>query len=99
MNGRALILLITFLMFTVGFGLVIGEYFYELGLDLMKLAISAGVGIIGLVTMMFTLREYMRNWYWHEVHKEHVIAGVVILIIIVIVAWHYGVIDWLLSNL
>jgi hypothetical protein len=99
MNLRALIFLITFLMFVVGFGLVVGEYFYELGLDLLKLTISAVVGIIGLVAMLVTLKEYTKNWYWHEVHKEHMIAGLIIFIILVLVAWHYGLIDWLISNL
>ena len=85
-------------MMLVGFGLIYLEYVGELGLQLMHLLILAGVGIGGLVGLLFTLREYMRNWYWHEVHKEHVIGGVVLFIIILIALWHYGMLDWLISE-
>ncbi len=80
----------------VGFGLVIYEYFYDgLGLTLMWLLIFAGAGALGLIGLVLTLREYIRNWYWHEIHKEHIIGGVVVLIILFLIMWHYGVLEWL----
>lgn len=98
MNGRFILLLTTFFLAVGGFGLIAIEYFYKFfNLSLMQLLISGIMGLLGFVGMIFTIREYMRNWYWHEVRKEHAIIGIILFVIALMVAWHYGVVDWLIS--
>lgn len=96
MNARFLVLLTGFVLMVTGFGLVYGEYVGELGLSLLHLAVLSIVGVIGLLILALALREFKRNWYWHEVGKWHGIIGLIIFIIIVIALWHYGILEWLL---
>ena len=84
-------------MTVVGIGSVVLEYFYDIGINSMiTLLILGGIGILGVVLMSLVLREYIRNWYWHEVKKEHAIAFLVLILVIFLALWYYGWIDWLL---
>ena len=96
MNLRFLVLLIGLFMTFTGFGLVYGEYVGELGLQLFHLAVLAVIGVIGLLILGVTLRQYKQNWYWHELTKWHGLVGFILFIIIVIALWHYGILEWFL---
>lgn len=97
MNFKEVALIITGLMAIVGLGGVVLEYYYDVGLNTaLHLFAFGGIGVIGFILSVYIIRENMRNWYWHEVKKEHVIAFLVFILIMVGIAWHYGVFEWFL---
>lgn len=95
-SGKSLALLVTFLMFSVGFGILYLAYTNTFEFEFNVLVIAGASGILGLVLMIKVLVAFGRNWYWHELTKYHFLGFFIIIIIILILLWYYGVLEWFL---
>lgn len=97
MKGKTVISAIVLSMFLGGFGLIgVDYYFEEISFPFHYIGIFVLVGMLGLILTIKVAKEVSRNWYWHELHMIHGIGILILILIVVIGLWYYGLLDWFL---